>query len=100
MAELAELCGISVRHLHRQFLNLTGVTISDYIEAQLVSRAKGLLAGTALSIRQIAAQSGFEHANSFSRTFRRATGMTPLRYRQLKSGRTLAVAPDDGNCSS
>ena len=100
VAELAELCGISVRHLHRQFLNLTGVTISDYIEAQLVSRAKGLLAGTALSIRQIAAQSGFEHANSFSRTFRRATGMTPLRYRQLKSGRTLAVAPDDGNCSS
>lgn len=87
VAELAELCGISVRHLHRQFLNLTGVTISDYVEAQLVSRAKALLAGTRLSIRDIASQSGFDHANSFSRTFRRATGMTPLHYRQHKAGR-------------
>ena len=33
--ELADLCGISVRHLHRQFLNLTGVTISDYVEGQM-----------------------------------------------------------------
>jgi AraC family transcriptional regulator len=100
VAELAELCGISVRHLHRQFLNLTGVTISDYVEAQLVSRAKGLLAGTGLSIRQIAMQSGFDHANSFSRTFRRATGMTPLHYRQLKSGRGAKEWVDAGTCSA
>lgn len=100
VAELAELCGISVRHLHRQFLNLTGVTISDYVEAHLVSRAKALLAGTGLSIRQIAAQSGFDHANSFSRTFRRATGMTPLHYRQLKSGRGLAARAAGDICST
>ena len=30
---------------------------------------------------------GFDHANSFSRTFRRATGMTPLQYRQQKAGK-------------
>ena len=105
VADLAELCGISVRHLHRQFLNLTGVTISDYVEAHLVSRAKLLLAGTGLSIRQIAAQSGFDHANSFSRTFRRATGMTPLHYRQMKSGRAQAmqvgaIRADSASCSS
>lgn len=82
--ELAALCGISVRHLHRQFLNLAGVTISDYIEGQIVGRAKTMLAATPLPIRQIARDTGFEHANSFSRTFRRRTGMTPLQYRQLK----------------
>ena len=85
--ELAQLCGISVRHLHRQFLNLTGVTISDYVEGQIVNRAKTLLTGTPLPVREIARDTGFEHANSFSRTFRRRTGMTPLQYRQLKSGR-------------
>lgn len=85
--ELAQLCGISVRHLHRQFLNLTGVRISDYIEGQIVSRAKSLLTGTPMPVRQIARDTGFEHANSFSRTFRRRTGMTPLQYRQLKSSR-------------
>ena len=85
--ELAALCGISVRHLHRQFLNLTGVTISDYVETHLVNQAKTMLGNTALTVKQIAQAAGFDHANSFSRTFRRATGMTPLQYRQHKAGK-------------
>lgn len=85
--ELAALCGISVRHLHRQFLNLTGVTISDYVETHLVNQAKTMLGSSALTVKQIAQAAGFDHANSFSRTFRRATGMTPLQYRQHKAGK-------------
>ncbi|MDP3907348.1 helix-turn-helix transcriptional regulator [Novosphingobium sp.] len=85
--ELAALCGISVRHLHRQFLNLTGVTISDYVETHLVNQAKTMLGSSALTVKQIAQAAGFDHANSFSRTFRRATGMTPLQYRQQKAGK-------------
>jgi AraC family transcriptional regulator len=94
--ELAALCGISVRHLHRQFLNLTGVTISDYVEGQIVSRAKTMLSASAQPIRQIARDTGFEHANSFSRTFRRRTGMTPQQYRQLKSGGGTTGTGDTG----
>ncbi|WP_374281776.1 helix-turn-helix transcriptional regulator [Novosphingobium sp.] len=90
VSELASLCGISVRHLHRQFLNLTGVTISDYVETHLVGRAKTMLSTTPMTIKQIALAAGFEHANSFSRTFRRATGMTPMQYRQLKTGKREA----------
>lgn len=93
VSELAALCGISVRHLHRQFLNLTGVTISDYVEAQIVNRAKTMLCTTQLPIRQIAHDTGFEHANSFSRTFRRRTGMTPQQYRQLRSGQAGMTPP-------
>lgn len=94
--QLAALCGISVRHLHRQFLNLTGVTISDYVEAQIVGRAKTMLSATPLPIRQIARDTGFEHANSFSRTFRRRTGMTPLQYRQLKSSGGMTGKGENG----
>lgn len=90
--ELAQLCGISVRHLHRQFLNLTGVTISDYVEGQIVSRAKALLTGTPLPVRQIAQDTGFDHPNSFSRAFRRRTGMTPLQYRQQRTLRPLSAS--------
>lgn len=90
--ELAQLCGISVRHLHRQFLNLTGVTISDYVEGQIVGRAKALLTTTPLSVRQIARDTGFSHANSFSRAFRRRTGLTPLQYRQQKASRPARPA--------
>jgi AraC family transcriptional regulator len=87
VAELAAICGISVRHLHRQFYNLTGLTVSDYVASTMVTRTKGMLASTSLSIGQIARQNGFEHSNSFSRAFRRAAGMTPKQFRQLASSR-------------
>lgn len=40
VAELATLCGISPRHLHRQFLALTGKTVADYIETSRIEEAK------------------------------------------------------------
>lgn len=88
VAELAGLCGISARHLHRQFQALTGKTVSGYIEARRIERAKELLGARDRPIKNIALACGFTHGASFSRAFRRATGLTPLAYRQ----RTL-VAP-------
>lgn len=89
--ELAALCGISVRHLHRQFLNLTGVTISDYAETHMVNRAKAMLAETDMPVKAIAEAAGFDHPNSFSRTFRRAAGVTPQEYRQRRMARQVAA---------
>lgn len=82
--ELADLCGISVRHLQRQFLALTGKSLSSFIESFWVEKAKALLATPAreMDIHGIAAEVGFAHANSFPRAFRRATGMTPSEYRR------------------
>lgn len=82
VAELAELCGISPRHLHRQFQALTGRTVADYIEASRIEQAKRLLASRDHPIKAIAEACGFAHANSFARAFRRSTGLTPLAFRQ------------------
>lgn len=81
-AELAALCGISPRHLHRQFLALTGNTIAEYVENFWIEQAKTLLTHSNQSIASIAFQCGFTHANSFSRAFRRVTGMRPQTFRQ------------------
>ncbi|WP_353227329.1 helix-turn-helix transcriptional regulator [Novosphingobium sp.] len=90
VAELAALCGISVRHLHRQFFALTGATVADYIENARIEQAKRLLYGHGdlikgpikMPIKAIAEACGFAHANSFARAFRRSTGLTPMAFRQ------------------
>ncbi len=82
VADLAALCGISVRHLHRQFLALTGATVADYIENARIEQAKRLLCARDHTIKTIAQVCGFAHANSFARAFRRSTGLTPLAFRQ------------------
>lgn len=89
VAELAALCGISARHLHRQFLALTGKTVADYIEATRIEEAKRLLGHGDRPIKAVAEACGFAHANSFARAFRRSTGLSPLAFRQRESGATL-----------
>lgn len=82
VADLARLCGISARHLHRQFLALTGSTVADYIETARIEQAKRLLHSEPDPIKVIARACGFSHANSFARAFRRSTGLSPLAFRQ------------------
>lgn len=82
VADLARLCGISARHLHRQFLALTGTTVADYIETARIEQAKRLLHSEPQPIKVIARACGFSHANSFARAFRRSTGLSPLAFRQ------------------
>lgn len=81
-AELATLCGISARHLHRQFYNLTGKTIANYVQDFWIERSKDMLRGSQMPIRQIAVDCGFTHPNSFARSFKRATGILPNQFRQ------------------
>jgi AraC family transcriptional regulator len=92
VAELAALCGISPRHLHRQFTALTGKTISAYIETYRIEQAKLMLADTLVPMKQVAQQAGFSHGNSFARAFRRATGLSPREYRQRSAALTTEVS--------
>ncbi|EQB02589.1 hypothetical protein L288_16470 [Sphingobium quisquiliarum P25] len=95
ISELAALCGISVRHLHRQFHALTGSNVADYVENFRMNRAQTLLSQPDLPIKIIAARLGFAHPNSFARAFRRVTGMTPLRYRQSMLGGVVTEEEED-----
>jgi AraC-like DNA-binding protein len=83
--ELANLCGVSDRHLQRQFVALTGETIGQYIDSFWIDRAKIALKTTRDPIKIVAKSCGFSHAASFSRAFFRIVGCTPLAFRQRKS---------------
>ncbi|TGD71134.1 AraC family transcriptional regulator [Mangrovimicrobium sediminis] len=81
LAELAELCRISVRQLTRGFRASRGCSVGDYIAQNRLSRARQLLA-TDKSIKAIACELGFSSPSSFGYAFRRDTGETPGEYRE------------------
>ncbi|SFO35086.1 helix-turn-helix transcriptional regulator [Sphingomonas sp. OK281] len=81
LGELAELCSVSIRQLTRGFRSSRGFTIGDHIAQTRIEMAKRALASDD-SIKSIAFALGFASPSSFSYAFGRATGVTPLRFRQ------------------
>jgi AraC family transcriptional regulator len=82
LATLAELVDLSLFHFARAFKQSFGVPPHRYHSARRMDRARNLLQSPALSVTQIGAQTGFRETSSFTRAFRRFTGVTPTEYRR------------------
>ena len=82
MAAIAESFDLSTTRLSLSFKERTGMTPLDYLTLLRVEHAKGLLAKTDLTIRDISAQVGYYDSGSFIRRFKQLTGETPLQYRR------------------
>jgi AraC family transcriptional regulator len=80
LAELAELCHLSIRQLARGFRASRGYSIGDHVAQCRIEHAKRLLA-TDQSVKTIAYSLGFASPSSFSFAFRSATGQTPSEFR-------------------
>lgn len=81
LAELAQACRISARHLSRGFKNSTGMTLGQSLTDTRVRQAKGMLAEPGALIKAVAYACGFQNAAAFTAAFRKATGRTPRQYR-------------------
>ncbi|MCZ8521305.1 MULTISPECIES: response regulator transcription factor [Paenibacillus] len=82
LVRLAEIHFFNPSYLSRLFKQETGVNLSDYIEQCRIRRAKELLGDGEHKIREVAVSVGYEAAHSFTRFFKKATGMTPQEYRE------------------
>jgi AraC family transcriptional regulator len=81
LAVLAGLAGLSLYHFARVFTQSFGLPPHHYHMARRIDRARSLLQQPALSVTQIGIQIGFRETSSFTRAFRRFTGLTPTEYR-------------------
>ncbi len=78
---LAHQINLSPSHLQRLYKQTFGTTcIADVISCKL-QYAKTSLAATGDTIREIAAQCGYDNEEHFMRQFKQAAGMTPTQYR-------------------
>src|ERR1700726_3374912 len=93
LAALAEIVDLSLYHFARAFAQSFGVPPHRYHMARRIDRAKGLLEKPALSVTQIGIQIGFREASSFTRAFRKFSGLTPTEYRRQRAAITCEADP-------
>lgn len=95
-AELAQICGCSLRHLRRLFRQCFGVSLRAQQTEFRLHLASQLLMETDDKILSIAYAAGFRHLGLFSRMFKRRFGMTPSEWRAKFRAKTAPAAPGAG----
>jgi transcriptional regulator GlxA family with amidase domain len=78
---IARQLGISGSHLQHLFKHETGTTLLRYQQSVRIQRARELLEGTHLSVKQIVSEVGAGDVSHFVRDFRKSQGLSPRRYR-------------------
>lgn len=84
----ARAVGIGADHLNRLYHADFTYGPRHAIAQARIDRAKEMLTGTGLPLQAIAEAVGFGSARNFCQAFRRITGTTPGRFRDLASGRS------------
>ncbi|KQU80670.1 MULTISPECIES: GlxA family transcriptional regulator [unclassified Rhizobacter] len=97
VTDMAGRAGMSPRNFARFFVRSTGQTPAKVVEQLRVERACHLLESSPVSIKAIAAQSGFVDDERMRRAFVRQLGCTPAEYRARLGGADLrARRPGSG----
>lgn len=95
VAELAGSVYLSRYHYQRLFCEAMGESVMRYVAKRRMELAARELAGTGLSVLEIALRYGYDTHEGFTRSFRAHMGMTPTEYRRSCSGKI-----DDKGCKN
>ncbi|HEX5056558.1 MAG TPA: AraC family transcriptional regulator [Gammaproteobacteria bacterium] len=79
---LSGVAAFSKYHFHRQFSELFGVGVYQYVQLRRLKRASFELAFRDRKIIDVALTSGYEGPESFSRAFRKNIGQSPSEFRK------------------
>jgi AraC-like DNA-binding protein len=76
LAMLAAEAGLSRWHYAKRFHAETGISPMAFVRRERIAAARSLLVGSDLTLREIAARTGFADECQLSRVFRRVTGQS------------------------
>ena len=83
VARLASISGVSPRHLHRRFHEAFRLSAQEFLMKTRIQATVDALIRTNMSISEIATDFGFCDQSAFTKQFRKHTGYTPRKFRQL-----------------
>ena len=86
LSDLASLLNLSQRQTQRLLRDNFGKTFSQKLTDARMAAASQLLAGTDLSVTEIAERSGYSSIEHFSAAFHRRMGCSPRAYRKGQRG--------------
>jgi AraC family transcriptional regulator len=81
LSQASTQAGVHPVHVSRSFRHTLGCTFREYLTLIRIRRGTDLLKRSSTSITEIAFACGFSDHAHFTRTFKRATGLTPTAYR-------------------
>ena len=81
LSQASTQAGVHPVHVSRSFRRTLGCTFREYLTLIRIRRATDLLKQSSTCITEIAFACGFSDHAHFTRTFKRATGLTPTAYR-------------------
>jgi AraC-like DNA-binding protein len=81
VANMAEVAGLSVSQLQRDFKREFGINPNRYIQEVRIGVARHLLRTSHLSMSEISERCGYYDQAHFSHQFKASTGLSPLNYR-------------------
>lgn len=78
-----EKMGMSTNYLSDLLKKESGKSIKEHIDSHIVSKAKSILLNSNQSVSEIAYSLGFDYPQSFTRLFKKKTGVSPVQYRTV-----------------
>jgi transcriptional regulator GlxA family with amidase domain len=89
--ELAREVRLSTGHFIRLFKAETSFSPRQYVRCLRMKQAEGLLNGSFLSVKEIAASLGVGDRSHFSRDFKKLYGRTPAHFRDRDRGSSSEI---------
>jgi AraC-like DNA-binding protein len=86
LEQAARQAGLSPFHFLRLFSSVLGVTPHQYLVRSRLRHAARLLADDDIAVTDVAYDVGFGDLSNFVRTFHRAAGVSPTKFRQASKG--------------
>lgn len=86
LESIADNFSTTPKYLSKLIKEKLGVNFLDYLSGLRINAAKILLSETDKNISDIFTEVGFNNRNTFIRTFKKNTGLTPTEFRKSKNG--------------